>query len=125
MKKLTLILVLMFSGTAAADEMTTGELHKFCNANDAVAKAACRFYILGAVQGIEFGDGAVLDKGHLVARSKTIFCIPPDMPQSQMVDIFRGHVQLVTRLFPQDMKLPALSTVGVAMMTAFPCPKSN
>ena len=124
MKKLALILALMASNSAVADELTAGDLYSFCNANDEMTKAACRFYILGAVQGISLGSGSIMDSsGRFVAKAKTHFCIPDDMPQSQMVAVFQRTMQPLAQAYPQDLKLPAISVLAAAMARAFPCPK--
>ena len=126
MRKLILILALVASSPALADEMTAGDLYSFCNANDELAKTACRFYILGAVQGISLGGGTVMDgRGRFVTRTKTHFCIPDDMPQAQMVAVFQKTMQPLSQAFPQDHKLPAISVLAAAMSRAYPCPKSN
>jgi Rap1a immunity proteins len=126
MRKLALIFALIASGSASADAITAGELYSSCNAKDEKAQTACRFYILGAVQGITFGDGSVMsDKGAFVARDKTHFCVPNDMPQSQMLDLFQKAVQQLERAYPEDLKLPATSVIGAAMYRTFPCPNSN
>jgi hypothetical protein len=51
MKKSMLLLALIVSSPAIANELTAGELYDFCNAKDVESQAACRFYILGAAQG--------------------------------------------------------------------------
>lgn len=126
MKKLILILGLMVSSPAVADELTTGDLYSFCNADDEMTKAACRFYILGAVQGISFGGRSVMDSsGRLVTNDKRHFCIPDDTPQSELVAVFQRTVQPLAKTYPEDLKLSAISVLAIAMARAFPCPKSN
>jgi len=124
MRKMAVLLLLLAFNPAAADEMTAGDLYSFCNAADEMTLTACRFYILGAVQGIAFGDGAVLGgKGRFVPRTKTLFCIPDDMPQSQMIAVFQRGMQPLVRAYPEDLKLPAISLLGAVMHGAFPCEK--
>jgi hypothetical protein len=115
MRTFIFILALMASGTAIADELTAGDLYSFCNGNDELNKAACRFYILGVVQGISFGDGSIMNNtGRVVEKSKTLFCIPDDMPQSQMVAIYQKAVQALARAYPQDLTRVALRPIEMS-----------
>ena len=124
MRKFALIIALVASGAAAADELTAGDLQSFCNARDEMIQAACRFFILGAVQGISLGDGSVSDgSGHYVPRNKTHFCIPDNTPQSQMITVFQTTIQEVARAHPEDLKLPAISVLDATLSRAFPCAK--
>jgi hypothetical protein len=84
--------------SAAADELSAGELYSFCTSRDQAMATACYFYILGAVQGVGLGDGAVmgLDR-QMRPRKQTHFCIPESMPTAQMVTIFEDMVSLVAK----------------------------
>jgi hypothetical protein len=112
-------------GAAKADEeMTAGELFSFCTSADQVASAACRFYVLGVVQGIGIGDGTFMDATRkMVERKKTIFCLPENTPQTQMVTIVRDTMRQIFVAYPDDKKLPATSSILAAMNRKFPCPK--
>ena len=126
MRKLILILALIVSSPAAADALTAGELLSMCNGNEEAQRVGCGYYILGAAQGIALGDGSVRDdKGVFVTRKKTHFCISDDMPLPGMVAAFKATVGALALAYPNDLKMPAISAVGVAMATAWPCPKSN
>jgi hypothetical protein len=126
MKKLILILALIASSPAVADELTAGDLYSFCNADDEMTNAACRFYILGAVQGISFGGRSVMDSsGRFVTNDKRLFCIPDDTPQSELVAVFQRAMGPLAKTYPQDLKLSAISVLAIAIARAFPCPKSN
>lgn len=126
MRKLILILALMAASPAAAGELTAGDLYSFCNADDEMTKAACRFYILGAVQGISFGGRSVMDSsGRIVTNDKRHFCIPDDTPQSELVAVFQRTMQPLAKTYPEDLKLSAISVLAVAMTRAFPCTKPN
>ncbi len=94
-------------------------------ATDQVASSACRFYILGIVQGVGLGDGAYLDATtrHLQERKRTIFCPPENTPQAQMVAVVRDTMKLDLGAHPDDRKLPAASTIVGVMVHKFPCPK--
>jgi len=58
---------------------------------------------------------------NMVERRKTIFCIPDNIPQGQMVEIFQRTMQLLENTFPQDLKSPAISLVAAAMRQSYPC----
>jgi hypothetical protein len=112
------------SGSPAnADELSAGDLFSFCTSNDEMVSTACRYYVLGVVQGVGLGDGATMDASgkEMVERKKTIFCIPDDMPQSQMVSLVRDLLALDFKRYPEDRKLGAVGTVASIMHTKFPC----
>jgi hypothetical protein len=100
--------------------LSAGQLYEFCTSKEPVATSACRFFILGAVLGIGFGDGAIMGPDRQVReRKKTLFCIPDDMSQSQMVSIFVNTMRLVATKYPDDLKMPAISAVGAYMNGLF------
>ncbi len=47
---------LLTVGNARADELTAGDLYSFCVSNDKMVNTACRYYILGVVNGVRIGD---------------------------------------------------------------------
>jgi hypothetical protein len=120
-----LVLVSCFaSSPLKADELTAGELYSLCTSTDQNASAACRFFVLGVVQGIEIGDGSYMDANRrLVERKKTILCLPESIPQTQMVSIVRDAMKTVLAAYPGDKDLPATSSILAAMNRKFPCPK--
>jgi hypothetical protein len=122
--QLSLALALTMSYSAsAAEELTAGTLFEFCGSIDEVAQTACRFYILGAVQGVSLGDGSTEEaNGHLVQKAKTIFCIPEGVSEEQMIAVFQDAVRPLAGGHPEDMELPALGVLSAAMTRAFPCP---
>lgn len=125
MRKLAVVLVFLASSAANAEELS-GQLYAMCTSKDEVATTACRFFIVGVVQGIGYGDSSVMGPdSHLRQRSTTHFCIPDDMRQSQMVSVFQNTVRLLVTKYPEDLKSPAVSIVDAAMDRAFPCAKSN
>jgi hypothetical protein len=115
--------MLIISAPAVSEELTNGELYSFCNSKDEMAQTACRFYVLGVVQGVEMGDGGFMDYStrNLVERRKTIICLPDGVPQSQMVAIVKETMIKLFAAYPGDKELPAISTVAVAMNRRFPC----
>ena len=73
--------LLIASTTANADgsEMTAGDLQQICTDSKAESKAACSFYILGVVQGV--------DMGMSIADGKTRGgrpCVPESTPGSAL-----------------------------------------
>jgi hypothetical protein len=93
MRKLAVVLVFLASSAANAEELSAGQLYAMCTSKDEVATTACRFFIFGVVQGIGYGNSSVMGPdSHLRQRSTTHFCIPDDMPQSQMVTVFQNTV---------------------------------
>jgi hypothetical protein len=120
-----LIISLVACLPAKAEELDGGQLYAFCTSTDAVASAACRFFILGAVTGISMGDGSTKGKegqAHYVERKKTHFCMPDDMPQDEMVNVFVITVRMLVMKYPEDLKEPAIALVDAAMHNRFPCP---
>jgi hypothetical protein len=122
---LILLSVAVSSPVRADGEMTAGDLYSLCSATDQVASTACRFYVLGIVQGVGLGDGAYLDATtrHLQERKKTIFCLPENTPQAQMVAVVTDTMKLDLGAYPDDRKLPAASTIVGVLVHKFPCPK--
>jgi hypothetical protein len=116
---------LLLSGAgrpANADELSAGDLYSFCTSNDQMVSNACRFYVLGVVQGVDLGDGSTLDASgkQMVERKKTIFCIP-DISQGQMVSLVRDMLALDFKVYPEDRELAAAGMVAGIMHTKFPC----
>src|SRR6266852_5497740 len=107
-----------------ADELTAGELLSFCTSTDQVTSTACRFYVLGVVQGVGIGDSAYMDATpKLVEKKKTIFCLPDNTPESQMVTIVTDSMIKVFAAYPNNKRLPATGAILAAMFQKFPCPK--
>lgn len=126
MRKLAVVLVFLASSAANAEDLSAGQVYAFCTSKDDAVITACGLFILGVVEGIRFGDGAVMGPDRqLRQRSNTHFCIPDDMPQAQMVSVFQNAVTLLVSKYPEDLKSPAVSIIDAAMNRAFPCAKSN
>jgi hypothetical protein len=108
---------------AISAELTSGDLYSFCASKDQMAQTACRFYVLGVVQGIETGDGGYMDHSthQMVERTKTILCVPDEVTQSQMVAIVREAMAQDLANYPSDKELPATSIVVAVMNRRFPC----
>lgn len=108
----------------ATGEMTAGDLYALCTSADQNASTACRFYVLGVVQGTEMGDGAYMAANRqLLERRKTILCLSEGVSQSQMVSFVRDALKIDLIAYPGDKELPATSLIVAAMNRKFPCPR--
>jgi hypothetical protein len=124
MKKFAVILMLLASNVANAEDLSAGKLYAYCTSKDEMIAAGCGFFILGVVEGIRMGDGAEMGPDRqLRQRSHTHFCIPDDFPLPKMVSVFENSVKLLATKYPEDLKSPAVSIVDAAMNRAFPCAK--
>ncbi len=95
-----------------------------CFASSPVKAADGLTDVLGIVQGVGLGDGTYLDATRkLVERKKTIFCLPENTPQAQIVAIARDSLKQLFAVHPDDKKLPAATTILGVMILKFPCPK--
>ena len=113
------ILALMFGSATAAradGAMTAGDLQQICLGADAESKSACRFYILGIVQGMSVGMN--------IADGKTNGgrpCVPEDMPSSALEIAVKSKMGQLLMVFPDDRKLDASGFVAAAIISTFPC----
>jgi hypothetical protein len=122
MRKLAIILAFLASNAANAEELSAGQLYEFCTSKDRVANSACRFFILGAVVGIGLGESSIMGPDRQFReRKKTILCMPDNVSQEQMVSIFVNTTRRVATIYPDDLKMPAVSLVSASMSRAFPC----
>jgi Rap1a immunity proteins len=110
MRTLIVLAVSLLSFAAQADELSTGQLLEFCTSKDEMIQTACRYFILGVVTGVEPGDGMVLSGRQFTERTKTHFCAPANLPGSEMVRTFVSYTNALLLKYPDDIKLPALST---------------
>jgi len=113
--------VSLLSFAAQADELSTGHLLEFCTSKDEMVQTACRFFILGAVLGVEAGDGMALSRRKFTERTKTHFCPPDNVTGKEMVQTFVSYTNAVLLKYPDDTKLPAMSTLEAAMNFKYPC----
>jgi Rap1a immunity proteins len=101
----------------APNELSAADLYLFCSSDDSNAKFACKYFLLGVVQGIGVAAAKANDKEH--------FCFPDDVSQSQLVEIFLKTSRKLKQKYPDDMNMPAVGIVGAAMMSEFPCPNQR
>ena len=113
------VLALMFGSATVAradGAITAGELQEICLGADAESKSACRFYILGIVQGMSVGMN--------IADGKTKGgrpCVPEDMPSSALEVAVKLKMGQLLMVFPDDRKLDASGFVAAAIISTFPC----
>ncbi len=110
-----------FALPATADQLTAGELLGFCSASDSGSNTVCRFFVLGVVEGVQSADGTTMKGKEFVEGTKTIMCLPDNLPASTMVAVVRAFIDGVTKHYPDDAKLPAVSAVLGAMAQRYPC----
>jgi hypothetical protein len=108
----------------AADGMTLtlADLRGMCAASDSEGQAACRFFILGAFQGLRLAGGVVPVSGRFNERKDgKAFCVPDNLPQNVMVQKVVSFADADVRVFPADANMPAISFVGAVIMQSYPC----
>jgi hypothetical protein len=116
--------VMVFALTAnptAAEQLTAEDLLEFCNSTNDGVKKACRYFILGVVEGADTTDGTVMRGKQLVPGRKTIICMPEGVADSQMVVAFQNAMRLLSQSYPDDLKMPAVSAVISTMAMKYPC----
>jgi hypothetical protein len=124
--KAVVITVILGVTGANADDLSTGQILAACDANDRVLQTACRYFIYGAVEGLRLGDSTVVGANKdMVARNSTHFCIPDNMPQDTMMSVYRTAMKFDLAKYPEDAKLPAISTIDAAMNQMYPCNGAN
>jgi hypothetical protein len=111
----------LLANPVVAEQLTAGGLYEFCNSNDGFVQNACRYFILGVVEGVSAADGTVLREEHIVPGRKTIICIPEDVTVTQMVVAFQNAMRLLSQAYPDDLKLPAVLIVLSTMSHQYPC----
>jgi hypothetical protein len=120
------ILGTLLSGTAAAAEMTLGDLYKLCTSSNESDKSACRFYILGVFQGASIGDGTVQDKsGNFQEAKNKRFCVPEGLTGEAMELAVKIKMGQDLAVYPKDRDMPAVSFVTGVIAVQFPCQKTR
>jgi hypothetical protein len=122
MAVLVSIVVTSVPGTAKS-QMTLADLSQMCATTDPEGKAACRFYILGAFEGLKMA-GAVepAAKPPMKERSSNKqFCVPENLSQAEMVARVVQMASADQATFPEDSKMPAISFVGSVITTSYAC----
>jgi hypothetical protein len=113
--RLFLILLLVFVCPALADQTNVRDLQQICTGADADSKGACRFYILGVVDGSSLAADMAADKSH--------FCIPDGIASSQMEFVVKKAIGQDLMFYPKDRDLAAAGFIGAAIMKQWPFSK--
>ncbi len=103
---------------AADSAMTAGDLQAICISSDGEGKAACRFYILGIVQGTTLGM-AIADGKTQGGRP----CVPDNISGSSLELAVKMKMGQDLMVFPDDRNLDAAGFVSAIIVNAFPCQK--
>ena len=103
--------------TAIADQMTVADLQQICSGKDIESQSACRFFILGVVEGASLGTELKTVGGPL--------CIAPGVSSSALVASVKKMMQAVLIAYPEDKSLPAAGFVAAAAMKSYPCEKAK
>lgn len=124
-KQLLIAAMLLSNGTisttAKADQMTVGDLNTICAGTSVEPVAACKFYILGAFQGLSAAGATESQNGQFVQKSGKQFCVPDDLPDIAMRDKIVALVTADLRAFPEDTNEPAISFIMAAITKMYPC----
>jgi hypothetical protein len=110
------LIAIPFPALADQARMTVADLQTICAGDDAETGAACKFFILGVVEGASFGEGRQTAGGPLCIAS---------VPSSQLVTAVKIAMAADLKAFPQDRSLAAAGFVAAVAMKAFPCPKAK
>ena len=94
-----------------SSQMTVGDLQILCEGSN--VGEACRFYILGVVEGSALAAGVAKDKAH--------FCVPDGLSNAAMVSVIKNFVARDLKAYPADSGLPAVSFIAAGVMRAYPC----
>jgi hypothetical protein len=118
------LLALLLAGTAHAGGASAGNLFKMCSSPVPENQTACKFFIMGAVNGFGLGEASALasDGKTMVEKPKTIVCLPAAiLTAEQMVAIFLETAKLEFALYPDDRDLEATGVLIAAFHDKFPC----
>ena len=96
---------------AETGQMTMRDLQTLCGGHD--PGEACRFYILGVIEGTGLASGVANDHAH--------FCMPPGVTQTEIVAVVKRLAAADLARFPEDASMPAVSFIGAALLRTYPC----
>lgn len=118
---------LLYPRPAAAEQMTLGDLYKFCTSDNEGDKVACRFYILGVFEGASIaGSVGGQDKsGNFQEAKDKRFCVPEDLASSAMELIVKMKMGEDLAVYPKDREMPAVSFLTSLITLQFPCQKTK
>ena len=93
-------------------------MQTICSGSGEANQNACRFYILGVV------DGAGLATGRLKTMNGP-YCVAEGVRDADLVAAVKKSIETVLRAFPADKSLAAGGFVAASAMKSFPCSKSK
>jgi hypothetical protein len=108
-----LLFLLSTSAATSVEALKAGELYTFCKSKDGMIFNACKFYILGVVEGMRAAGSK--------PAGQQKFCMGYDVPASKMIDAFIRMADKVWPKYPGDKELPAVASVSAAITLAYPC----
>jgi len=102
---------------AFADEFLASDLYDYCVDESSQARqAACKFFILGIVQGMrsQLGPNGTFVKSHAI-------CAPEDETTDELRLMVIRLLKSDFDHFPEDRKLGAGASVGGILFNQYPC----
>src|SRR5689334_5161368 len=95
------------SPAKAAAQMTVADLQVFCRTSDPQVKPACKFYILGAFEGLSLAGSSEKKGTQFVVRTHDRhYCVPDNLSSDEMQKKVVAMMEADLRVFPDDAKLP-------------------
>lgn len=91
--------------------MKLSDLQSLCSAT--TPGEACRFYILGVMEGTSLASGVARDASH--------FCTLAGVKQTEIAAIVKRLAAADVARFPEDATMPAVSFIGAALIRTYPC----
>jgi hypothetical protein len=102
------------SMAAFAEQMTVDDLQQICSGRDTASQNACRFYILGVVEGASVGTGRNVS-------GRTLCIAAEEIPSPALADAVKQKMRADLIAFPEDKSLAASGFVIAAAMKSYPC----
>lgn len=96
---------------AAIGQLNLADLQALCGERS--PSDACRFYVLGVMEGVSIASDIATDSTH--------FCIPSGVTQTEVVAIVKRLAASDLERFPGDRALPAVSFVSAVLAKTYPC----
>ncbi len=95
--------------------MTVDDLQEFCASSNDTDTVACKFYILGVMEGTGLAAGVAKDTRH--------FCIPEGISTKEIQPIVKQAIEADLSHYKEDKDLPAVSFVAAVLVHNYPCVK--
>jgi hypothetical protein len=110
---LAIAALVQFVASVASEpaQMKLSDLQTLCSGRE--AGEACRFYVLGVMEGTVLAASLAKDALH--------FCVPDGVTQTEIVAVVKRLATADLARFPSDSSLPAVSFIGAALQRNYPC----